>query len=148
MTIPRIALAVGLALNVLAAPFAAEAQEAGRVYKIGVLPPGPISPRVHLWNAFRQGLRELGYVEGHNIALVIRSPEQGPEQLPALAADLVRLKVDVIVATGTPGIGAAQRATQTIPIVMAASIDPVGTRFVASLARPGGTNREGSPHRP
>ncbi|HEV8141306.1 MAG TPA: hypothetical protein VGQ77_00490, partial [Methylomirabilota bacterium] len=69
MTIPRIALAVGLALNVLAAPFAAEAQEAGRVYQIGVLPPGPISPRMHLWNAFRQGLRELGYVEGHTLGL-------------------------------------------------------------------------------
>ena len=93
---------------------------------------------MHLWNAFREGLRELGYVEGHNITLGIRSPEQGPEQLPALAADLVRLKVDVIVATATPGIGAAQRATRTIPIVMAAAIDAVGTGFVASLARPGG----------
>jgi putative ABC transport system substrate-binding protein len=123
--------------GLLAAPLAAEAQEAGRVYQIGVLPPGPISPRMHLWNAFREGLRELGYVEGHNITLVIRSPEQGPEQLPALAADLVRLKVDVIVATATPGIGAAQRATRTIPIVMAAAIDAVGTGFVASLARPG-----------
>jgi len=124
--------------GLLAAPLAAEGQPAGRVYQIGVLPPGPIAPRAHLWDTFRQGLRALGYVEGQNIAVVIRSPEQGPQQLPDLAADLVRLKVDVIVATGTPGIGAAQRATRTIPIVMAASIDPVGTGFVASLARPGG----------
>jgi len=127
-----------LSVSFLAAPLAAEAQQAERVYQIGVLPPGPISTRVHLWDAFRQGLRELGYVEGRNIALVIRSPEQDRESFPELAADLVRLKVDVIVTAGAPGIGAAQRATRTIPIVMAAAIDPVGTRFVASLARPGG----------
>ena len=127
-----------LVLGILAAPLAAHAQQPAKVYRIGILPPGPISPRMTLWEAFRQGLRELGYVEGHNIALVIRSPERGPEQLPDLAADLVRLKVDVIVTAATPAIQAAQRATRTIPIVMAVSADPVETGLVSSLARPGG----------
>jgi putative ABC transport system substrate-binding protein len=134
----RRAFLAGTGAVLLVVPLVAEAQQPGRVYQIGVLPPGPISTRMQLWDAFRQGLRELGYVEGQNVALVIRSPEQGGKPLSDLAADLVRLKVDVIVAAATPGIGAAQRATRTIPIVMAASIDPVGTGFVASLARPGG----------
>jgi len=133
-----ILLSATVALGILAAPLATHAEQAAKVYRIGILPPGPISPRMHLWEAFRQGLRELGYVEGHNIALVIRSPEQGPEQLPDLAAELVRLKVDVIVTAGTVGAQAAQQATRTIPIVMALSADPVETGLVSSLARPGG----------
>ncbi len=126
-------------LGVLAAPLAAEAQPAGKVPRIGILPPGPISERVHLWEAFRQGLRELGYVEGQNLALVFPSVEVRRELLPHLAAELVSLKVDVIVAAGLVGAQAATEATKTIPIVMVAvAADPVGTGLVASLARPGG----------
>jgi putative ABC transport system substrate-binding protein len=93
---------------------------------------------MHLVEVFRQGLGELGYVEGHNLALVIRSPEKGPDQLPDLAAELVRLKVDVIVTGGPPPIQAAKEATRTIPLVMAGHPDPVAGGLVASLARPGG----------
>ncbi len=93
---------------------------------------------MHFVEAFRQGLRELGYVEGHNFALLIRSPEQGPQQLPDRAAELVRLKVDVILTASPQAIQAAQQATRTIPIVMAGHGDPVQAGVVASLARPGG----------
>ena len=127
-----------LVLGVLAAPLRAGTQQPPAVYRIGVLPPGPISPRMHLVEAFRQGLGELGYVEGHSFALVIRSPEQAPEQLPDRAAELVRLKVDVIVTASPPAIRAAQPATRTIPIVMAGHPDPVEAGLVVSLARPGG----------
>ena len=92
----------------------------------------------HLYGAFRQRLRELGYVDGQNIAFEVRSAEGRAERLPDLAADLVRLKVDVIVAGGTPAPLAAKRATTAIPIVMASAGDPVGSGLVASLARPGG----------
>jgi putative ABC transport system substrate-binding protein len=88
--------------------------------------------------AFRQGLRDLGYVEGQNLVMEYRYMEGRAEQLPDLAAELVRLKVDVIVAGGTAAIRAAQHATRTIPIVMAVAYDPVGEGLVASLARPGG----------
>jgi putative tryptophan/tyrosine transport system substrate-binding protein len=87
---------------------------------------------------FRQGLRDLGYVEGQNIVIEYRYAEGRAEQLPDLAAELVRLKVDVIVAGGTAAIRAVQHATRTIPIVMAVAYDPVGEGLVASLARPGG----------
>ncbi|HSF56776.1 MAG TPA: ABC transporter substrate binding protein [Candidatus Binatia bacterium] len=89
-------------------------------------------------NAFRQALRELGYIEGQNIAFVYRYAEGKRDRLPELAADLVRLNVDLIVTTGEPPARAAKSATTTIPIVMANSGDPVGSGFVASLARPGG----------
>ncbi len=128
---------VVLALALLAAPLPAEAQQAAKVYRIGILPPGPISPRMHLWDAFRQGLRDLGYVEGQNIALIIRSPEEGPDRLPALAAELVGLKVDVIVTAGDSGAQAAKEATMAIPIVIALTADPVDGGLIASLARPG-----------
>src|SRR5262245_4246074 len=102
----------------------AEAQEpAGKVPRIGILPPGPISERVHLWEAFRQGLRELGYVEGKNITLVFPSAEVKPERLPHLAAELVSLKVDVIVAAATVAVQAAKEATKTVPIVMPVATD-------------------------
>jgi putative ABC transport system substrate-binding protein len=94
-----------------------------------------IRPRVE---AFRQGLRDLGYVEGKNVVIDWRSAEGKPDRLPALAAELVRLKVDVIVTTGPTNTRAAKEATSTIPIVMTNDSDPVGTGFVASLARPGG----------
>jgi putative tryptophan/tyrosine transport system substrate-binding protein len=116
----------------------AGAQQPGKIPRIGILPPGPIPERVHLWEAFRQGLRELGYVEGQNITLVFPSGEVKPERLPHLAAELVSLKVDVIVAPTTPAALAVMNATRTIPIVMPTTIDPVETGLVASLARPGG----------
>ncbi len=127
-----------LVLGILAPPLVPNAQQPAKVYRIGYLTAGPISPRTHLVEAFRQGLGELGYVEGQNFALVIRSAEQGPEQLPDRAAELVRLSVDVIVAITTPAVQAAQQATRKIPIVMVSVADPVATGFVASLARPGG----------
>ena len=116
----------------------AQAAQTGKVPRIGILPPGPIAERAHLWEAFRQGLRELGYVEGQNITLVFPSTEVKPERLPHHAAELVSLKVDVIVAATTPAAQAAKNATRTIPIVMPVAADPVGTGIVASLAQPGG----------
>jgi putative tryptophan/tyrosine transport system substrate-binding protein len=89
-------------------------------------------------DAFRQGLRDLGYVEGKNIVIESRSAEGKSERVPALAAELVRLKVDVIVTAGPQATRAVKEATATIPIVMAFDFDPVGSGFVATLARPGG----------
>ena len=131
---------VGLAICavLLALSVTVEAQQAGKVPRIGILPPGPISERVHLWEAFRQGLRELGYVEGQNITLVFPSTEVKSERLPHLAAELVSLKVDVIVAAATVAVQAAKEATKTIPIVTPIITDPVEAGFVVSLARPGG----------
>ncbi len=131
-------LILALSLGLVAAPLPAGAQQPAKVYRIGYLTAGPISPRMHLVEAFRQGLGELGYMEGHNFALVTRSAERGPEQLSDRAAELVRLNVDVIVAVTTPAVQAAQQATGMIPIVMVSVADPVATGFVASLARPGG----------
>jgi len=116
----------------------AQAQQPTNVPRIGFLfstSPSPSSARLE---AFRQGLRELGYVEGKNIAIEYRYAEGKLDLLPALAADLVRLKVDVIVTGGQGITRAAKEATQTIPIVMTQDRDPVGNGFVASLARPGG----------
>jgi len=119
---------------------AAGAQQAGKVYRVGYLSPGsPSDPgRQRRFEAFRQGLRELGYVEGQNIAIESRWAEGQYDRYSALAADLVRLKVDVIVAVGGRATQDAQQATRTIPIVMSVVIDPVGSGLVASLARPGG----------
>ncbi|HSE96240.1 MAG TPA: ABC transporter substrate-binding protein [Methylomirabilota bacterium] len=129
-------LAGVLALALLASPLAPEAQPAGKVYRIGVLYPGS-PPHSSLSGAFYQGLRELGYIEGQNISIEERWAEGRPERLPDLAADLVRRKVDVIVAEGLVA-WAAKQATTTIPIVLSVSNDPVGAGLVASLARPGG----------
>ena len=129
---------VVLAFGLLVAPLPGRAQQAGKVPRIGILPPGPISERVHLWEAFRQGLRDLGYVEGQNIILVFPSAEVRLERLPELAAELVSLKVDVIVAAATVAVQAAKEATKTIPIVTPVTTDPVESGLVASLARPGG----------
>ncbi len=128
---------LSLALGLLLVPLTADAQQSGKVPRIGILPPGPISKRVHLWEAFRQGLRDLGYVEGQNITLVFPSSEVRPERLHHLAAELVNLKVDVIVAATTDAVHAAAETTKTIPIVMPVAV-PVETGLVASLARPGG----------
>jgi putative tryptophan/tyrosine transport system substrate-binding protein len=120
-----------LAGAALAWPLAAHAQQPARMPRIGVLVPS------NRQEAIRQGLRDLGYVEGRNMLIEYR-PADPPDRLPGFAAELVALKVDVIVAGGSQAVLAAQQATKTIPIVMAASSDPVGTGFVASLARPGG----------
>src|SRR6185503_15101108 len=116
----------------------ASAQQAAKVPRIGYLAPASLSAVVVRTEAFRWGLRELGYVEGKNIVIEWRSAEGKVDRLPALAAELVRLKVDVIVTTGPTGTRPAKEATSTIPIVMAQDIDPVGTGFITSLARPGG----------
>jgi putative tryptophan/tyrosine transport system substrate-binding protein len=124
----------------LAAPLGAGAQQAGKLYRIGLLggsPPNSPGGR-RAWEGFFQGLRELGYVEGQDILVEGRWYGERTDRLPALAGELVRLKVDVIVAGAAPAPEAARRATSTIPIVMANHSDPVGSGLVASLARPGG----------
>ncbi len=125
-----------VALGLLAAPLAAEAQQSAKVPRIGYL--GYSSPALEHVGAFRQGLRDLGYAEGQSIAIEYRSAGGKPQRLPELAAELVGLKVDVIVTLATPGALAAKQATNTIPIIVAAMADPVGDGLVASLARPGG----------
>jgi putative ABC transport system substrate-binding protein len=131
--------AVALAVAVIAAPLAAEAQQAAKVYRIGLLggsPPNSPGGR-RAWEGFFQGMRELGYVEGQNILVEGRFYGDHTDRLPALAAELVQLKVDIIVAGTAPAPEAAQRATSTIPIVMATHVDPIGSGLVASLAKPG-----------
>ena len=123
--------------SLLAAPLAAGAQPAKPVPRIGFLSTDPISARAQALEAFREGLRELGYIEGRNIAIEVRSAEGSRDRLPTLASELVTRKVDVIATSTTPAIQAAKQATKTIPIVTI-SADPVGTGLVASLARPGG----------
>jgi putative tryptophan/tyrosine transport system substrate-binding protein len=139
MTPRTIRLLVILTLGFLVVPLTAEAQSAGNIARIRVLDVGhsPLAA-VELQRAFRQALRALGWVEGHNLAFESRWSEGDPDRLRELAAELVRLKVDVITATGASAIRAAQQATRTIPIVMLGTTDPVGSGFVASLARPGG----------
>ena len=126
-------------LGILAESCVAEAQPAQKSPKIGWLSAGVRAVRSHLEEAFVQGLRELGYVEGQNIVIERRDAEGRLERLPTLATELVRLGVDVIVTTeGVPATSAAKRATSSIPIVMTEAGDPVRTGLVASLARPGG----------
>jgi putative ABC transport system substrate-binding protein len=127
-----------LAVFLLATPLAAEAQAPPKVPRIGFLSVLSLTDNPYELEAFRQGLRELGYVEGQNIAIEYRFAGGRPELLPALAAELVRLKVDVIVTAASAAPEAAQRATNTIPIVFAVVGDPVAVGLVASVARPGG----------
>ncbi len=127
-----------IAFGVLAAPLAIDAQPPAKVHRIGWLGGASAPTAVHLVEAFRQGLRELGYVEGKNIVIEYRWAEGRYERFPDLAADLVRLKVDVIFAVNMPAVLAAKDATKTIPLVTAAAVDPVESGLVASLARPGG----------
>ncbi len=131
---------IGTLACVLAAPLAAQAQQPGRVPRIGWLLTGSLeAPETRaLLGAFRQGARELGYVEGQNIVVEYRAAEARLDRFPALASDLVRLKVDLIVAGSTAAARAAQQATTTIPVVAPTMGDPIGDGFVASLARPGG----------
>jgi putative ABC transport system substrate-binding protein len=117
-------------------PLAVVAQPPGKVYRIGYLAPAPPSARV--WDALLDGLRERGYREGQNLVFERRFAEGQAERFPALAAELVRLRVDLIIVPTTPAALAAKHATQTIPIVIPTAIDPVGAGLVASLARPGG----------
>ena len=132
----RAFLAVVAAGGVIAMPAVARAQQAGKVHRIGFL--SLQSGLTSTTDAFPQGLGELGYVEGRNLIIEYRWAAQKEERLPELAAELVRLKVEVIVTAAAPTIEAARRATSTIPIVMAAGADPVGSGLVTSLARPGG----------
>ena len=139
LAVPRLATAVGLVL-VAVSLGTVVAQPPEKVPRVGYISPGSSSNsfRLRRFEAFRQGLHELGYVEGRNIALELRWAEGKYDRYPALAADLVRLKVHVIVTVGGAATQAAQRATRTIPIVMSVN-DPLGSGLVASLARPGGT---------
>ena len=132
------AFVVGLALVILAATLAADAQQQAKVAKIGFLALSDPTTTAPYLEAFREGLRELGYVEGQNIVFEPRWARQQANLLPALAAELVRLRVGVIFVGSTPTLQAARQATDAIPIVMAGFADPVGEGFVASLARPGG----------
>jgi putative ABC transport system substrate-binding protein len=124
---------------ILVARLAAEAQQAAKIARIGYLSPN-LATSPHLREAFSQGLRDLGYVEGRNLVIEYRDAEGKPERIPALAAELVALKVDVIVTEGgnTRVPLAAKQATTTLPIVFASAADPVGSGLVTSLARPGG----------
>jgi len=131
-------IAVTLAIGVLITPPASHAQQRGHVPRLGYLGTSSASLESELLKAFREGLRDHGYVEGQNIVIEYRWAEGNYQRFPGLVADLVKLKVDLILTAGTPGAFAAKRATQTIPIVMAVSGDAVGTGLVSSLARPGG----------
>jgi putative tryptophan/tyrosine transport system substrate-binding protein len=132
----RRSFVTGLGL-LLASPLLAQAQPAGKVPRVGFLFGGSAGPSREV-DAFQQGLRELGYIEGRNIAVEYRFARGQVEQLPELAVELVRLKPDVIVAPYTPPALAAKRATSTIPIVFAVVADAVGAGLIANLARPGG----------
>jgi putative ABC transport system substrate-binding protein len=131
-------ISVALVLMLFALSFPVDAQQPKKVPRIGYLSAGGNSPCSGRCEAFRQGLRELGYVEGKNIIAEYRFGEGKSDRPPALAAELVALKVDVIVTSGSTDTRAAKRATHTIPIVMTQDSDPVGNGFVASLARPEG----------
>ena len=134
----RRAFLCGSIATALAMPLAAEAQQAGKTARIGYLEFGSAAPGTPFVEAFRRGLRELGWIEGQNIAIEVRYAEGRQDRLPAFAADLVRLKVDLIFASTTPAALAAKQATTTIPIVIGFVADPVGSGLVPRLAAPGG----------
>jgi len=136
MRLAHLSVPAALALSILAAPLTAESQPPARVPRIGYLESG--SPGTPLVEAFREGLGDLGWIDGQNIAVEVRAAEGKYDRLPELAAELVRLKVDVIFASSTPAALAAKQATTMIPIVIARVADPVGSGLVSSLARPGG----------
>ena len=127
-----------LSAMLFAVSFPTEAQQPKKVYRIGYLQTSSREQLLHLTKALKEGLQDLGYVEGRDITFEHRFADGKPERLPALATELVRLKVDVIVTATNPTTVAAKLATSTIPIVMANGNDPVGAGLVASLARPGG----------
>ena len=129
---------IGLVGGAVAWPRAAWAQQTDKVYRIGYLGLVPAAAQASRMSAFREGLAALGYVEGRNIVIEERRVEGSYDQLAALAAQLIELKVDVIVTHSTPGVLAAKRATTTVPIVAASTGDAVASGLVASIARPGG----------
>ncbi|MGH2361224.1 MAG: ABC transporter substrate binding protein, partial [bacterium] len=136
-TVARVTIVV--ALLTLAVPLGAGAQPEGKVYRVGILGDKASDPsETRLWQAFRLGLRERGWNEGVNILIEYRWVEGDAARLPELAADLVRLKLDLIVTRGSFFTGALKAATSSIPIIVVAHADPVGTGHVVSLARPGG----------
>ena len=136
----RRAFLSALSGGLISAPLAAPAQQAGKMYRIGILGNVPLSDpgSARLWGEFIQALRELGYVDGSNVSIEYVSSDGHYESLPALAANLVRHNVDVIVAPAAQNVIAAKRASQTIPIVMVSVGDPVGNGLVKTLAQPGG----------
>ena len=136
--ISRRAFVAAVAGGLLSAPLAARAQPAGKLRRIGFLGNSTAALEANLVQPFRDGLRELGYVEGRDVAIEYRWAEGQYERLPALVAELIALKVEVLVTAGTPAALAVKRATTTIPLVMVAVGDPIGTGLVKSLARPGG----------
>jgi len=127
-----------LCASLFALSVSAQAQQSGKIFRIGFLDPSTLSGSAVLWEAFRQELSKLGWIERKNITIEYRFAEGKPERLTELAADLVRLKVDLIVVSGGPAALAAKGATTTIPIVMVNLSDPVGQGLVGSLARPEG----------
>ena len=129
---------VALSAVLFALCFSAEAQQPGKIFRIGYLDPGTVSGNAALLEKFRQELNKLGWVEGKNIAIEYRFAELKPERVAELAAELVRLKVDLIVTSGVPPALEVKNATTTIPIVMTSSADPVASGLVGSLGRPGG----------
>jgi putative tryptophan/tyrosine transport system substrate-binding protein len=131
------AFCLALTAVLLVLSFRAEAQQPAKVHRIGFLS-GGVSGSSSDIEAFRQGLRDLGYVEGKNVVIEYRYTERNESRYPDLVSDLVRLKVDVIIGDGTQATIAAKKATSTIPIVMTSATDPVGNGIIASLARPGG----------
>jgi len=136
---PTAARLAAVTLLLLAAPLAIEAQPAGKMYRVGILGEQASDPsEARLWQTFRLGLRELGWIEGKNILIEDRWAEGKYARIPKLAADLVRLRVDLIVTRGSTYVQGVKRATSSIPIVFLMHADPVGTGHVASLARPGG----------
>ena len=130
-------LIVALGAGALTAPFGSFAQPQGKVWRIGVLGAGSPAGWAPMVEALRAGLRELGYIEGSNINIDYRWADGQYDRLPELVADLIRLKVDVIVTHATAGIGAAKRATTTMPIIMASIGDPVASGLLTNLSRPG-----------
>jgi putative ABC transport system substrate-binding protein len=136
---PRRKLLIALGLGALAVPLASVAQQQNKIWRVGFLALRHVDfvDTDYYYGPFRQGMRELGYIEGRNLAIEWRSAEGRAERLPALVADLVQLKVDVIVTAGSAATSAAQQATSALPIVMATTPDPVGSGFVESLLRPG-----------
>jgi len=138
MRLRIIGLISTLAFGLLAGPLPAEAQKAGKIPRIGLLMTATRTGTARLTDAFREGLRELGYVEAKTIALEIRWGEGKLNRLPTLVSELLQLNVEIIVAGGGPAIRAAKKATSLVPIVMSYSGDPVRAGYVASLSRPGG----------
>src|SRR4029450_3870638 len=137
MRVIGLAVVLTFGLGLVAAPLVHEAHAAGQVPRVGILETGAPSASEY-WPAFHQRLRELGYAEGQTITFESRSAGGRNERLPGPAVELVGLKADIIVKTGTPAAVAAKQATATIPIVMAVATDPVGAGLTASLRRPGG----------